>query len=238
MAPEDQAPAQRVAIPGSEREEPTDPRIGDVDPTSEIEVTAYLRPSASLDWVDEEAAKPPAERHTLSREELARQYGASQEDVDAVRAFAGEYGLEVRDAHLGRRSVVLRGTLDALTQAFGAEVLGSYRHSTAGTYSGRRGTLTIPAELDGVITGVFGIDNRPQARTHLRIQADAAAATSYTPVQVAEAYGFPSALDGTGETVGIIELGGGFSQTDLDTYFEGLGLTAPTPTAVPMSTPR
>src|SRR5580658_8733129 len=119
MAPEDQAPAERVAIPGSERANPEHPRVGDADPKGEAAVSVYLRPAASLDWVDQEAAKPPAERRTLTREELAGTYGASQEDVDAVKAFAADYGLEVVDADLGRRSVVLRGTLDAVANAFG-----------------------------------------------------------------------------------------------------------------------
>src|ERR1700723_689741 len=37
--------------------------------------------------------------------------------------------------------------------------------------------------------------------------------------------------DGTGQAIGIIELGGGYSDTDLDTYFSGLGLSVPSVTA-------
>jgi kumamolisin len=233
MATEDQAPADRVAIPGSEREPDSEhPRVGDPDPGSEVEVTVYLRPVAPLDWVDEEAARPPAERRILTREELASAHGASQSDVDAVRAFAADYGLEVVDADLARRSVVLRGTVDTVARAFGAQGLGSFQHPTAGVYRGRQGPLTVPSALDGVITGAFGIDQRPQARPHLRFHAAKSAATSYTPVQVAQAYGFPSGVTGAGETVAIIELGGGFSETDLSTYFGGLGLATPTVTAV------
>jgi kumamolisin len=233
MATHDQAPEDRVAIPGSEREPiPEHPRIGDPEPGSEVEVTVYLRPSEPLDWVDKEATRPPGERRTLSREELATAHGARQEDVDAVRAFSAEYGLEVVDVDLARRSVVLRGTLDAIARAFGAQGLGAYAHPTAGAYRGRQGPLTVPASLAGIITGVFGIDQRPQAHAHLRFHAAPAQTTSYTPVQVAQAYGFPSGLTGAGQTVAIIELGGGFNQADLNTYFAGLGLPAPTVTAV------
>jgi len=62
----------------------------------------------------------------------------------------------------------------------------------------------------------------------------AADAISYTPLQVAQAYAFPTGVDGSGETVGIIELGGGFQTSDLSTYFSGLGLSTPTVTAVPV----
>src|SRR5262249_22266410 len=94
------------------------------------------------------------------------------------------------------------------------------------------GPLTVPAELGDVVTGVFGIDERPQARAHLRVQPRAAAATSYTPLEVAAAYSFPTGVTGSGGTVGIIEFGGRYSQSDLNTYFEGLGLTPPSVSAV------
>jgi kumamolisin len=233
MATEDHGSADRVPIPGSEREPvPEHPRVGDPEPQSTVEITVYLRPAAPLDWIDEEAKRPPAERRILSREELARAHGARKEDIDAVRAFAAEYGLEVVDADPARRSVVLRGPLEAVTRAFGAEVVGTFEHPTKGVYRGRKGPLTVPASLAGVITGVFGIDERPQARAHVRFHAAPAQATSYTPVQVAQAYGFPSGVTGAGQTVAIIELGGGFNQADLTTYFSGLGLPAPTVTAV------
>jgi kumamolisin len=233
MTPGDHASAERVAIPGSDRApEPEHPRVGDPEPDSEVEVTVYLRPAAPLDWVDQEATRPPAQRRTLSREELASAHGAREEDVDGVRAFAAEYGLEVADVDLGRRSVKLRGKLTDVARAFEAKGLGSYRHPTAGVYRGRQGPLTVPATLTGVITGVFGIDQRPQAYPHLRFHDQAAQATTYTPVQVAQAYDFPTGVTGAGETVAIIELGGGFVEADLNTYFTGLGLTTPTVTAV------
>jgi kumamolisin len=207
--------------------------IGEVDRARSIEVTVYLRASGSLDWVDQEAERAPGERRTVSREDLARSYGADERDVAAVRSFASQFGLEVAEVDAGRRTVKLRGTVDAIARAFGVSELGVFEHPSGVSYRGRQGSLTIPSQLDGVITGVFGIDERPQARPYVRPQAAAADATSYTPLQVAEAYGFPTGVTGAGETVAIVELGGGFSQTDLDTYFAGLGLTTPpTVTAV------
>jgi kumamolisin len=101
----------------------------------------------------------------------------------------------------------------------------------ADPYRARSGPLTVPAELADVVTGVFGIDDRPQAHPHLR-RVKAQADTSYTPVQVAEAYAFPAGAGGQGQTVGILELGGGFSTEDLSTYFAGLKLSTPSVTAV------
>lgn len=48
---------------------------------------------------------------------------------------------------------------------------------------------------------------------------------SYTPKQLADFYGFPKGFDGSGKNVAVIELGGSYSQPDLDKYFHSLGLT-------------
>jgi kumamolisin len=224
---------QRVEIPGSARAvDSQHQQVGAVDSDKTIEVTVYLRPSGSLDWVDQEAGRAPAERRTMSREELANATGASDEDIAAVRSFASDYGLEVVAVDKGRRAMTLRGTVKAVAEAFEAQGLQVYEHPTAGRYRGRQGPLTVPSSLAGVITGVFGIDDRPQARAHLRTLAQAAAAQSYTPPQVAAAYSFPTGVNASAQTAAILELGGGFSQADLDTYFKGLGVTAPTVSAV------
>jgi len=57
-------------------------------------------------------------------------------------------------------------------------------------------------------------------------------AVPLTALQVASLYNFPAGTDGTGQTIAIVELGGGYNQSDLDTYFSGLGLATPSVTAV------
>jgi kumamolisin len=86
---------------------------------------------------------------------------------------------------------------------------------------------------------VFGLDNRPQAKPHFRRRRERAGAraatssTSYTPPQVATLYDFPTGVDGSGECIALIELGGGFNQTDLSNYWSQLGLsTTPNVSAV------
>jgi len=76
------------------------------------------------------------------------------------------------------------------------------------------------------------LDNRPQAQPHFRFHAAAVAPSSYTPPQVAQAYQFPAKASGAGQTIGILELGGGYRQADLTAYFKTLGLPAPAIAAV------
>jgi kumamolisin len=224
-------------VPGSTRSvAPGHARVGEIDGRASVEVSVYVRPRAGLDWVDAEAARPPLERRYSSREQWAAEHGADPADIDAVEAFARAAGLAVVASDPARRVVQLRGTVDAVAAAFEAKLEGMYRPGEAADpYRGRSGALTVPAELAEIVTGVYGIDNRPQARAHLRRTGDSAqarAASSYTPVQVADAYDFPAGAGGQGETVGIIELGGGFATADLSAYFSGLGLSDPSVTAV------
>lgn len=206
----------RVNIPDSERQPPRHERLGPAQPAAEVTVSVYLR-------------GPEAPPGTLAREEFASSFGATEEDIAALGRFAAEYGLQVGDVDRGRRRVELTGSVADLAAAFGTE-LALYRTPEGHLYRGRVGALSLPQELDGIVTGVFGLDERPQAEPHFRPRANARA--QYTPPQVAGAYGFPAGLSGSGECVAIVELGGGFRDDDLTAYFSSLGLAVPAVTAV------
>ncbi len=223
--------AGRAIVPGSERSlDPGHRRVSDVDGGQQIEVTVYVRGRAAPDWVDEEAARSPDERRVLSREEWAGAHGADDADLNAVVEFARDNGLDPVSVDSARCVVILGGTVDAAAGAFEAGELGLFEHPSGVRYRGRQGHLTVPAGLDGLVTGVFGIDDRPQAQPRIRFAAEPA--RSYSPVQVGQAYNFPAGATGVGERVGIIELGGGYDTTDLTTYFDGLGLTPPSVSSV------
>jgi kumamolisin len=226
--------SERFAVKGSERRiEPDHTRVGDVDLSAPVDLTVYLRPRAPAGWVDAEAQRPPGQRRVLSRAEWADAHGAQSADIDAMTAFAVRHGLTVTGVDAARRAVHLRGSLRAAVDAFGAQMEGVYETAGGGgrRYRARSGALTVPAALKDVVTGVFGIDDRPAASPRLR-RAQAAAPSGFTPPQVAEAYAFPASATGQGQTVGILELGGGFTTSDLTTYFKALGLSVPTVTAV------
>jgi kumamolisin len=49
---------------------------------------------------------------------------------------------------------------------------------------------------------------------------------------VAEAYNFPRNLTGAGQCIAMIELGGGYRESDLGSYFQSIGLKAPAVAAI------
>ena len=171
----------------------------------------------------------------LTKAELERRYGADPDDVELVAATLSSLGFEVTGQDTGSRLVTVGGAVSALAEAFGAE-LSQVTSAVPGsservTHRYRVGALQIPAGLGGAVVAVLGLDTRPQAGSQARLADPAAVEVSYTPPQVAAIYQFPAGTDGTGQTIGIIELGGGFSASDLDTYFSGLGIAVPSVTA-------
>ena len=60
------------------------------------------------------------------------------------------------------------------------------------------------------------------------------AATSLWTTQLPLIYNFPEGYNGTGQKIAFIELGGGFLQSDLNSYFQNLGVQCPTVQFVPV----
>ena len=174
----------------------------------------------------------------MSAAEYEKQYGASTDDVNAVKSFASSHGLTVEATHAGRRSVILRGTVEQLSTAFGVKFTnvehGSVKHRSY------HGQVMLPTQLHGVVESVLGLDNRPIARPHFVLgdsskAAAAAAGQSLSPLQVAQLYGFPTTKGSTSYNIALIELGGGYKDADLATYWSSQGVSpAPNVVAVPV----
>ena len=211
------------ALPGSERSLPSDAQlVGPCSPTAIITVTLYLR-AKNPEELQQRLQQLSRSSEQLTPEQFADRYGADPADLDQISSFAQRHGLQVTETDRARRSVQLSGAISAMQAAFGVQ-LHDYRHRGS-TYRLRQGPVHLPTELQGIVTAVFGLDNRPQADTHFRLLSPAAVSQqSFNPTDLARLYSFPTSATGQGETIGIIELGGGYQQTDLDAYFQQLGI--------------
>jgi len=233
----------RVVLPGSEKA-PIARATGEkpAPPGSLITVSVLVR------------RKNPLNTKRLGKDRLTRtqyrtQHAADPAAIKLVRAFAKEFGLIVDKAtpKPERRMIMLTGTVAAMQKAFDVTLM--HKILDGNTYRVREGSIRLPAELTGAVEAILGLDNRPQATPHFRVlgsqinantagtegfaRAHASAAnSSYTPVQVAQLYRFPQGATAAAQTIGIIELGGGYRTADLTAYFKGLGQKAPKVTAV------
>jgi kumamolisin len=227
------SPQTFKALPGSGRHAlPGAQLIHNCHPDQVIQVSVRLRPRSGSKYQELRTTLEKGEFQPVSRTEFAAMHGADPADLEKIRKFAQQFHLKVREngTELARRTVVLEGTVADMQKAFNVE-LKEYSHPE-GNFRGRVGTIGIPVEYADVITGVFGLDNRPQAQAHFRrletkpgIRAHAVT-SAHNPNDVAQLYDYPKA-DGAGQCIGLIELGGGFQLSDIQTYFTSLKLPVP-----------
>ena len=233
---------KRVRLAGSTKQRMRNAEVVGEVPSAEFQVTVSVRRRNELPSIEEQCKQKPGERTYMTREEHADSHGADPADIRRVEDFARENGLSVTATNASQRTVTLSGTPAAYSKAFGVE-LKMYRSGNV-AYRGREGDILVPEDLKDIITSVTGLDNRPFAKPHFRIRrgtahaasaraaaggsaAAASVPTGFTPPQLASLYNFPKNLDGTGQTIAILELGGGFHPRELTSYFQSLGIGTP-----------
>jgi kumamolisin len=213
-------PPTHVVLTGSRRAPPQHAvRIRDVDPHADIEVTVTLK---GPDLPSPENMPTQA----LSREEIDRRWGVPAATVQKVQQVLRSFGLQIHDVKQGGRSLRVAGSAAAMVAAFQPK-LGIYQVQGQGEIRGREGPLMVPRELDGLITGVDGLDQRRMAHGHAQAKATkrrgatrtakrhaaaevpaaaAAGLMAQTPADLQQRYNFPPG-DCAGETIFIAEFG-------------------------------
>ena len=245
-----------VEISGSHREPLSGARrTADAPPDEKVRISVVVRrrPGAASHSVEPLSTSSDASRLEL-RQRLAEQRGADPREMAKVERFLRDAGLDVLSSDPATRIIAADGTVEQMSTAFGVS-LGQYQTDEV-TYRGREGAVHVPTDIADLVEAVLGLDDRPQARSHVKpgrdldegelpdpdSEADAApgpAAAARAPAakplwatQVAKLYGFPK-NNGAGETIAILELGGGYTDADLAAYFTRAKINpAPTVEAV------
>jgi kumamolisin len=214
--------SERIALPGAVA-------TGRANPHATISVSLKLRRKRALPAMGALGA-------VMTREELGETYGAAQADIDAVVEAFAPFGLQPATVDPKTRVVQLCGTVAEMEKAFDVKLF-SYSH-VGGSYRGRVGATHVPNAVKDLVQGVFGLDNRRVARPRRQRAADNAhnrhgsvPSAWYIPAELARHYHFPAG-DGTGQTVGLLEFGGGYFPDDLKKFCELAQISTPAVTAI------
>ena len=222
-------------LQGSERRpSPSAKALGVANPNESFAVTIVLRrrlDGAPLPDHDFFLNTPPSQRQRMSSSEFAILYGASNEDIDKVTKFVTAHRLTVIDTHAARRTVSVSGTVQQM-ESFFATRLGRFEHQivrgatdrpTLETYRGLDGFIHIPEDLEGIIVGVFGLDNRTVTKRNRSDDDDSSdtfPTLSVPTLTSSDIYDFPD-QSASGQTIAIFSVSG-YLPADIKTYFDGL----------------
>jgi kumamolisin len=228
-----------VVLPGSERSQ----RKGSVvmrpcEPQEMCDITVKVRRKANLPEPD--PARP------ISKAELAAKYGADPGDLATVEKVLTSFGMTVKAKNETTHSIEFVGPVSAMEAAFQVK-LSWVRHKVRVSpvdqplrekefnYRGRTGMLHVPQSLDGIVTGIFGLDTRPMIKHHRHNMTRATTALPppdsrpwFIPQELAQAYKFPDG-DGSGQSIAILEFGGKFLPDDLNSFLQQVGLPNESP---------
>jgi kumamolisin len=230
--------AQRVELAGSAHAIPaTATALRRTDPDRRLQITLGVRRRQDLPDLSALDMVPPAQRRYLTHEELSDQYGADPDSVARITAFAAARGIDVVRVDALSARMTLGGTVASLSDAFGVTLF-DYADATLGDFHARTGPVSVPAELAGDVTGVFGFSNqrhlrrvRPAVSTEVSAAMVASPRTWFEPTELAPIYDFP-ANDASGQCIGLLEFGGGVETADVAAYFTKIGAPAPHVTVI------
>lgn len=217
-----------------------------VSPESSLEVSIMLKPKASELRIERTLARISSGRQSpLTDAEMAANFSPSQSALTSLNKFASENGLQVKDTNLSSGKVTLAGTTVQFESAFHTKI-NQYTTPEGMKFRAPESTLVLPPELNRDVAAVLGLDNRFQAHANIsrkplfqanppKIEADPKYKMSamrperkgYLPNQVADAYNFPKDSMGEGQSVAIIQLGGGMDRADNSIYYQKHGLKEP-----------
>ncbi len=211
-------------------------------PDPELEFTLILRPRSdtTLPASDDLGVGQHHPGAHLARNDLGRLRGANPDDMVAVENWAQSVGLRLIRTRPERREMVLAGRLSRIWSLLKVDV-----ETDSRTEPARRRMLSgpvIPSDLAEVVVAVLGLNSGPFVPPRLRrlplpdltIPLGQAAPLSFYPPEVAALYQYPPSATARGTCIGLLELGGGYQQADLASYFASIGVQHPTVVAVPV----
>jgi subtilase family serine protease len=229
------------------------PLVGKLPATQTLrfDVVLPLRDRAGLQAFVREVNDPasPTYHHFLTPQEFAARFGPSQDDWDALVAFAKASGFEIINGTREERDLRLTGTVANIEKAFHVSI-GLYRDPTEDrTFFAvdREPTVDLPFQL----WHITGLDNNSKPHPMYVKKSDYAKAhgideskvvshattgsgpsASFLGSDMRAAYYQGTALTGTGQNIALFEFAG-TDLSDLTTYYKNAGQTEPyTPTLI------
>jgi subtilase family serine protease len=194
-----------------------------------LTITLPLRNQAQLSGLLQSIYDPQSASYHrfLSVQEFTDQFGPSQSDYDAVINFAEAHGFTVTSIAPNRMVVDISGTAASIERAFHV-TMGVYRHPTENRTFYAADQEPTP-DLPFPLWHISGLDNFsiPHPASLMKASVAKSHPTGSGPngyfigSDMRTAYYGDGALDGSGQSVGLVEFAG-YNLFDVENYFDSL----------------
>jgi len=212
--------------------------IDRLDPQQHLKLALSLpeRNTAELDQLLHNLQDPhsPLYHDYLSVEEFTARFGPTQEDYDAVVAWAGANGLNVTETTPNRRLVNVEGSVAAINRAFGVQMT-RYQHPNEDRAFFAPDREPAPVGLKAQLLHVSGLDNFSLPQTHLKqtsvVGTNAGGSGpggQFLPSDMRAAYYGNGTLTGSGQSIGIFSFAG-YNASDVQLFYQKTGMTSSVP---------
>jgi subtilase family serine protease len=173
----------------------------------------------------------PQYHHWLTPVEFGEQFGAAQEDIDAISAWLTGQGLHVDAVSNSRMRITFSGSAGAVANTFGTTL--RYYAIGSETRIANADAPHIPVALGNAVQGVVGLHTmkfRPAMRQRAHEMTAPALSTQPAssncsggtcshyvfPADFAKIYNLPSAFNGSGQDIAIVGKSRVYDQDDIN----------------------
>jgi hypothetical protein len=202
--------------------------LGALDPRRQIKLALPLAlPSASaLDRFVAGQYDPgsPSYHHFLSPREFGRRFGAPTALVRRTVVALGRLGLHVSAPAANHLYLSATGTVGTVERTFGVG-LNRFRAGAGHTFYANASDVRLPASLQGLVTGVLGLDNTARPVSHLLRAPDVGVVRARARAVLGRSTA-RKGVNGGATPCGAARASGGYTAPDLAQAYDYNGIYA------------
>ncbi len=169
----------------------------------------------------------PSYHHYLTHQQVIQQFSPTTSQYDAVKSFLAKHGFKVTGTHPDRLLIDVKGKVSNIQRVFKIKMHQYYRPNSSEEFYAPSTEPQIPASIP--ISCIGGLSNYRKSFPYIRRAVSGnwngsePGSGAYLAQDIRNAYIPNVALEGAGETVGLLEESGVYTQ-DIQNYESRCGL--------------
>ena len=166
----------------------------------------------------------------ISRRKFNSHHKPHPEALNSTKEFARSNNLKILRENEIERWAVLEGRIDDIESAFEIDIKAIKIEERQYFYYSK--DIKLPKAFGEFVESVSGLNTLPVKARNIfsdgkKLTSNLIEDIGVKPQDYTKFYNFPQSIDGKGQTIGIISLGGGYKKSVLKKYFKDMGIPMP-----------